>query len=130
MTRTAAVSSVDAMEGALQATRDACAKITPDVTVSAVLTVLGTRQDERVLLVLESPGSVSRVQELVRQLEEGLGAGQVETLLANESLARLRVTYDGPMLDFVDYLSTGDYEGKTLTVHRAVGREVVARFGP
>ena len=127
-TAVAAVSSLEAADGALQATQDACAKLVSDITVAAVLTVLGTRADERVVLTLERPGSLERVDAVIGELRVLVGSKRVEVMLRSETLARLRVDYAGPMLPFVEELTAPLYEGAELIVRHAVGREVIAFF--
>lgn len=129
-TELAAVSSAEPMQGSIQAVEDACAKLAGDVTIASVLAVLGARQDPRVLLTVENPNSEAPVLELERVLREAFGHDTVERLFYSEALARMRVDWGGPMVDFVDLISSGDFEGAWIQVHRAVGREVEAEFFP
>ncbi|MBI2431535.1 MAG: hypothetical protein HYV26_01545, partial [Candidatus Hydrogenedentes bacterium] len=127
-TKTAAVSSAAVTEGAIQATNDACEKLVGEVAIAAVLTVLGTAAEDTVLLLLEHPETPERVEQVTAALAQDLGPDHVAVLFQSTDTARLRIRYDGPMLPFVDKLSTADYGGKTLNVRRAVGREVTATF--
>lgn len=127
-TKVAAVSSVDPMEGAIQATNDACEKIINDITVAAVLTVLGTQPDDRVLLTVEEPQDATNTLALAETLRHELGEDKVEVILDSKALARLRIQYDGDMLPFVELLTSEEYAGRHLAIRHAVGREVVAYF--
>jgi len=129
-TEIAAVSSADQVEGSVQAVEDACEKLAGDITMASVLAVLGAAKDPRVLLTLEHPGAGERMAELERLLREAFGYNNVEIYFTSERFARIRVDYDGPMIDFVDLISSGAFADAYIQVHRAVGREVEAEFVP
>lgn len=128
LTQTAAVSSVDIMEGGEQATRDACAKVVGDLTVATVLAVLSQPVTQGVMLLLQEPPGEDAVKAIVEQLKEAGGGEETRLVSYADPLARVFVPFEGPMADFVNYLSDETFAGHQLEVLRVVGQDVTARF--
>lgn len=124
----AAVHSAAAEAGALQAMRDACAKLVEEAKVATVITVLGRQQRDEVLISIENPGSRARLAELTAVIAFAPFVKEVEELYYASDLARLRVDYEGPMAQLVDTLQLNRYAGAKAEVRRAVGREILLAF--
>ena len=124
LTSQAIVQSVDPLEGGKQAVQDACAKLTSDILVSVVLTMLSLEDENRVLIELEQPQGVDTVKQLATYIKHIPGVFEVETLFVSDTLARLAVEYYGSMADFSDQINEKVINSRTLEVIRCVKREV------
>ena len=129
MARDARVHSVDALEGAQAALKDACAKLTKDVTTAAVLSVLSAARREGITTVtIEKPGNRSRFDLLVEALRQETAGAPVEELFFSETLARVRVSYAGSLGTLMKTVTGGLYEGLALEPVKAVEGNIVLRF--
>lgn len=128
LTATAAVYSLDPTEGGEQAVQDACAKLVGDAAVAAIITVLGIQTANQVLVSVEGPRSRDCLAPIIATLEGDSAIEAVDELYFSEKLARLRVTYDGPMSHLVALLTPGPYCGRTLGVRHVVGRTITVAF--
>jgi len=120
----AVVQSVDPVEGGRQAVQDACAKLTSELLVSVVLTMLSLEDEGRVLIEIEEPKNVETVEQLTQFIKHIPGVFEVETLFFSETLARLAVEYYGAMADFSDYINEKIINGRAMEVVRCVKREI------
>ena len=128
LSQEAVVHSVDPLEGGRLAIEDACAKLAADLKLYATLAALGGGDPGGVLLTVETPGGRERFDLLLAALGEASGGGEVEVLFYTDSLARVRVHYEGLMGPFMDQITTRQYAGRALEIQRAVERDVVVRF--
>jgi len=129
MARDARVHSVDALDGAQAAFKDACAKLTKDVTTAAVLSVLSAvRRDGITTVTIEAPGNRSRFDLLVEALRRETAGVPIEELFFSETLARVRVSYAGSLGALMKTLTGGLYEGLALDLVKAVEGTIVIRF--
>ena len=124
ITSQAVVQSVDPIEGGKQAVQDACAKLTSDLLVSVVLTMLSLEDERRVLVEIEQPRNADTVEQLAQFIKHIPGVFEVETLFVSETLARLAVEYYGAMADFSDCINEKIINGRTMEVIRCVKREI------
>ena len=125
-TRTArsTVHSATIGDGAVVATRDACAKLRDGLIEAVVLAVAGASRNEDVILTVARVGEPGRIEEIRNRLREKTEVGDVEELYCSPVLARLRVVYSQPIRPLVDWLVSGKYSTFRLTLERAVGREI------
>lgn len=128
ITSQAVVQSVDPQEGGKQAVQDACAKLTADVVVSIVLTMLSLEDESRVLIELENPINPETVSQVSRFIESIPGVFGVETLFFSETLARFAVEYYGDMADFSDRLNSMIVNSRKIEIKRCVKREITLIF--
>jgi len=124
----AVVRSVHPHEGGEQAVRDACAKLVADTLVASVITVLGTQAPDTLILTVKGHANRSRLYSVLRTLKSSPFVGAVEEVFCSDALARYRVAYDGPMLDLVDLLTPGVYEGRPLEVEQVIQRNMILFF--
>ena len=128
LTATAVVESEDPMEGSEQAVQDACAKLLGEIAVSAVITVLGTRAKDEVIITVERPGNRARFDELILDTQLIPGVETITELFYYDEIARFRIRYQDSMALLVDFLTEFPYDGLKPEVTRAVERNIVLSF--
>jgi len=128
ITSQAVVQGVDPQEGGKQAVQDACAKLTADVVVSIVLTMLSLEDESRVLIELENPTNMETASQVSRLIEAIPGVFGVETLFFSETLARFAVEYYANMADFSDLLNGMIVNSRKIEIKRCVKREITLVF--
>lgn len=126
----AVVHSRNPVEGSIQAIRDACAKVRDPVTIATVLATVHAKDDQNIILTIESPGSRPRFQEIVRVIQETPGVKALDELYFAEAEARLRIDYDGRMAHFVEHLTAHRYCGFALEAQRVIARQVTLTLIP
>ena len=126
----AIVHSLDAMEGAAAAIEDVSAKLAPDLETICVLAVAGLAPSGDTLITVEQPGTRGRFDELVKAITEICGGTGVEVLFYSDSLARMRIDYQGLMTPLLDTLEKRTYDGRALETRRAVQHDVTLRLAP
>lgn len=120
----AVVHSVDDAEGGRAAIEDACAKAVSELVTSAILAGLAIGQRHEVLLTVDAPGARGRFDEILAALKEFCGVDAVQELFYTDTLARVRVEYDGLMGPFMDNLTLRAYADFSVEVERAIQRDV------
>lgn len=128
LTATAVVESEDPMEGSEQAVQDACAKLLGEIAVSAVITVLGSRVNDEVIVTVERPGNRKRFDEILLDAQTIPGVESITELFYFDEIARFRLHYNDSMAHLVDFLTEYAYDGLKPEVTRAVERKVVLSF--
>lgn len=111
-------------DGAVVATRDACAKLRDGLIEAVVLAVAGASRNEDVILTVARVGEPGRIEEIRNRLREKAEVGDVEELYCSSNLARLRVAYSEALRPLVDWVVSGKYSTFSLTLEKAVGREI------
>lgn len=128
LSATAVVNGADTTASGEQAVQDACDKLSGEMVVSAVLTVLSARPPDAVILVLDKPGSHERLQAVMKTIEGMQGVSGMEELAYSDALARVRFKFDGRMALLVQALTSQPFEGKDLRVRKVVAREMETEF--
>ncbi|MBI2421326.1 MAG: hypothetical protein HYV27_00755 [Candidatus Hydrogenedentes bacterium] len=124
ITSRAVVLSRPEISGSDQAIEDACKKLIGPTVVAAVMTVVSDQPKDRVIITVETPQSQENWTSIKDALTQDAAVFSVEDLFFTEKRARLRLAYDGPMGHLADLLSGLPVHGGTLTVDRAVGRNM------
>lgn len=124
LTRTAAVYGANPSESGEQAVQDTCIKMAGDIVVAGILAAVSALPPDTILIVLEKPNARENVDSVVQTLKSLAGVSGVEELYYSDALARLRVTYSGPISTLVTLL-TAEH---TLRTRMVVGREMTLQF--
>ncbi|HPO12544.1 MAG TPA: hypothetical protein PLI09_03795 [Candidatus Hydrogenedentes bacterium] len=124
LTRAAAVYAANPGESGEQAVQDACIKMAGDIVVAGILAAVSALPPDTILLVLEHPNARDKVDGVVQVLKSTPGVSAVEELYYSDALARLRVTYSGPVSTLVNLLTTENH----LRARTVIGREMTMQF--
>lgn len=121
--RSAAITGKDAEACREEAITDVATKMLGDVTVTTVLSVLGSQKRDEVLITLLNPGTRDRMSLFTGLLAQDNAIHSVEEAYFSERSARVRLGYDGPMSYLVDLLSDKSFDGWVVEVQEAFGIE-------
>ncbi len=124
----AIVHGVDPMSVGVQAVEDACAKLVDSLQTAAIIAMLGVQEQDKVLIHIRRPGEETRVDQVAEVLRRLPGVEEVERVFYSRPLARLYVSYHGPLRYLVEAITEPRYDGAPLEIHSAIGREVTVAF--
>ena len=125
----AIVHSVESLEGAAQAIRDACGKLAPQMINAAALAVVGPEISDGYALTIQQAGSHANLESLSSFLGE-LGAQHVEEIFYSDDVARLYFYYPGALHDLVKPLVDRRYPAFRLEQLQTYGRRSLLRLHP
>ena len=128
LSQEALVNAKDMAEGVAAVFEDACAKLSKDLTVLCVMAAVEAHAPDELVLTLEEPGTMERLEAFVKHFGETVGHKDVEVLFFSEHLARVRGQYDGAMIPLMDALASRTYEGLALETRKALNRDITLRF--
>jgi hypothetical protein len=113
-----------------EAAQDAATRLAGSLLDAATLAALSAAPPNAVLMTVHAPGSPQRVAALQQYLLAQDPIRAVEQIYYSDSLARLRIAYDGSMAHLSDFLAPVVAEGRKLEILRVVGREIEVSFAP
>lgn len=128
LSQEALVNAKDVEEGIAAVFEDTCAKLSKDLTVLCTMAMVEAHVPNELVVTLEEPGSLERLDAFVKHFGETVGQKDVEVLFFSEHLARVRGQYEGAMIPLMDALSGRSYEGLTLETRKALNRNITLRF--
>lgn len=120
----ARVSSAEPALGARQAVEDAVVKVIRDAMVTTVLGFVSAPRERSYLLRVSVPARGAWRGRIGRELRKRLRGATVHDLQHRARESRFQVEYEGDLGDLVHTLSDSGYEGFTLEVRSAAGRDV------
>lgn len=124
----AAVHGIDSMDTGTQAVNDACAKIADNLSITAIIAMLGKQEQDKVLIHIQNPGSQERIDQIENVLRFLPGVTQIERVFHSTARARMRVDYNGPLRFLLEAITEPLYEGEYLDTKSAIGREITVAF--
>lgn len=124
----AAIAGQDLVAASEEAIRDACTKVQGDATVATVMTVLGAVGKDRIHVMLPQPGPRSMADALLARLQAEELVTDLGEPFYTDKMYRVSMHYEGPMSYLVNYLGTGKYDGKALSVDRVLNRIITGHF--
>jgi hypothetical protein len=128
LAREASVHSANPDEGADAVFEECCAKLEDDAVVLSVMAVAGGRPKDELVIELEAPGSMERLDAFVKHFGDLSSRKDIDVLFYSDKLARVRARYDGAMIPLMDSLTHALYEGMALETRKAFQRNVRMRF--
>lgn len=125
----AVVHSVDFLEGAAQAIRDAAGKLERQMINAAALSVVGPEATDGYALTILSPGSRDTIETLGATLGY-LGAEHIEEVFYSDDVARLYFFFPGKLHEVVRPLTEARYPGFHVELLQTYGRRSVLQLHP
>jgi hypothetical protein len=125
LTAEAVVFSIDPMEGAAQAIRDACAKLREPLTVETVLGSLTRTPSEHIVLSVRGDGIRSKLPEIRGRLENHENVEQVEILSVTENAAWFRVVGSVPVKQLTETATRGAYSDFRLKLQAILDKDIL-----